>query len=418
MLTLLQINVTANWGSTGRIAEEIGQTAMANGWESHIAYGRRANASTSNLIKIGCKCDVYTHYLRNRLFDEEGLGSKRATHKLIERIKDLNPDIIHLHNIHDHWLNYPVLFECLANINTPVIWTIHDCWAFTGHCAYYDSAGCRRWQTGCYDCPQREGHPDFLFLDHSTQNYAAKKKWFMSLKEMTLVPVSNWLAGEVQKSFLGKYPIKVIHNGIDTDVFSPCAVDKKKFGLGGKFVVLGVASVWSSRKGLSDFIELRKALPEDCVIVLIGLSQKQISSLPDGIVGISRTNNVQELVEYYSMADVYINTSIEETLGLTSIESQSCGTPTIVYNATACPETISSECGFVVEPHDISRLVEIVNHIRSQGKDKYSETCRHWAVEHFNKTDRFSEYIELYENILNEHVHISRQGAADNGRHG
>ena len=212
--------------------------------------------------------------------------------------------------------------------------------------------------------------------------------------------MSEWLSGEVRKSFLRQYPIKVIYNGIDTEKFRPCEVDKKRFGFDGKFVVLGVASVWSSRKGLADFIELRKALPEDCIIVLIGLNQKQIDSLPTGIVGILRTNDVHELAEYYSMADVYINMSVEETLGLVTVESLSCGTPAIVYNATACPETVSSECGFVVDPHDIRRLVEIVHHIKSVNKSVYSAACRRRAVEYFNKTTRFDEYLELYESLI------------------
>ena len=402
MPLLLQINVTANWGSTGRIAEEIGQLVATQGWESHIAYGRYLNDSTSHIFRIGSQKDIYNHVLSTRFLDRHGLASKNATHNLIRHIEQINPDIIHLHNIHGYYLNYPVLFEYIARTNVPVVWTLHDCWSFTGHCSHFDFIRCNRWLTGCYACPQKKEYPTSWLLDRSSKNYSDKKRWFTSLKNLTIVSVSQWLAGEVRKSFLGHYPIQVIYNGIDTEVFSPCVVDKKRFGLDGKFVVLGVASVWSARKGLADFIELRRVLPDDCVIVLIGLNQKQIASLPAGIVGISPTNDVYELAEYYSMADVYINTSVEETLGLTTVESLSCGTPAIVYKATACPETVSLECGFVVEPHNIRRLVEIVNHIKSDGKDIYSTACRCRAVEHFNKTDRFNEYLDLYNRLISK----------------
>lgn len=400
MYKTLQINVTANWGSTGCIAEEIGQTVIANGWDSHIAYGRNMTPCSSDIFRIGTQKDIYTHVFQTRLFDRHGLASKNATKKLIQHIEHINPDIIHLHNIHGYYLNYPTLFEYLSKTDIPVVWTLHDCWAFTGHCAYYDFAGCQRWQTGCYDCPRRKEYPASLFLDRSTQNYADKKKWFTAVKNMTLVPVSKWLAGEVRKSFLGHYPIKVIHNGIDTELFSPCVVDKKSFGLDGKFVVLGVASVWSSRKGLADFIELRRVLPDDCVIVLIGLNQKQIASLPAGIIGISRTNNVHELAEYYSMADVFVNPTWEDNFPTTNLEALACGTPIITYRTGGSVEAVDDATGYVVDKGDIGGFASVIHEIQSVGKNRYSAACRHRAVEQFNKTDRFNEYFELYNNIL------------------
>lgn len=402
MKRLLQINVTANWGSTGHIAEDIGQIVMTNGWQSHIAYGRNITNSISNAYKIGNKWSIYFHVLQTRLFDRHGLESKKATCDLIQYIEQIHPNIIHLHNIHGYFLNYPILFDYLSKADIPIVWTLHDCWPFTGHCAYYDFTKCSRWKTGCYDCPQKKEYPASLFLDRSMRNYIDKKHWFTTPKKMTIVSVSNWLAGEIKKSFLGHYPIKVIHNGIDTDIFKPYSVNKKAFGLDGKFVILGVASVWSQRKGLADFIKLRGLLPDDYAILLIGLDKKQISELPTGIVGLSRTNNIQELAEYYSMADVYINTSVEETLGMTTIESLACGTPAIVYEATACTETISPECGFAVTPHDIKRIIELITYIKSLGTDVYSTACRNRAVKHFNKADRFNEYFTLYNSLISK----------------
>lgn len=400
-MKLLQINSTLNWGSTGRIAEEIGQTVIAKGWKSYIAYGRYCNESASQPIRIGEDKDVYNHVLQSRLFDNHGLASQDVTRHFVKQIKELDPDIIHIHNVHGYYLNYRILFDFLLKADIPVVWTLHDCWAFTGHCVYYSFAGCQRWRTLCHDCPQKKEYPSSWLIDSSEQNYRDKLHSFTSLKNLVLVPVSEWLADEVRQSFLKNYPIRVIHNGIDTDVFTPMHVNKSKLGLDDKFVVLGVASVWSPRKGLADFIKLRKKLSDNYLIVLIGLNEKQIKSLPKGILGIRRTNSVQELAMYYSVADVYVNTSVEETFGLTTTEALSCGTPTIVYNATACPETVTTETGFVVEQGDLVDMVNKIDWIKQQGKAVYTEVCRNRAVELYDKKNRYSEYLKLYEELLN-----------------
>ena len=400
-MKLLQINTTVNYEATGRIAEEIGQTAMAHGWESHIAYGRFSNGSRSHVFKIGTQRDVYIHKLHSFLLDRHGLASKRATRELTAYIESVSPDIVHLHNLHGFYLNYPILFRCLSQLDVPVVWTLHDCWAFTGHCSHYDYAKCYRWKTHCHDCPQKRSvYPPSWFADRSARNFRDKKRWFTSLNDMTIVPVSVWLAGEVKDSFLGKYPIHLIHNGINTDAFSPQPVNKKDFGLENKFVILGVSNFWTWRKGLDDFGQLRTLLPEEFAIVLVGLTSKQISALPEGIVGIPRTSSLRELAEYYSLADVFVNLSVEETLGMTTIESQSCGTPAVVYDVTACPETVSSESGFVVSPHDLSRVVEIIYKIKEQGKSSYAVACRRWIEKNFDKRDRYMEYLRLYDDLL------------------
>ncbi len=400
-MKLLQINSTLNWGSTGRIAEEIGQTVIAKGWESYIAYGRYNNESVSQPIKIGKNRDVYNHVWQSRFFDNHGLVSQDATRHLIKQIEKINPDIIHLHNIHGYYLNYQIFFDFLLKADIPVVWTLHDCWSFTGHCSHYSFAGCKRWRTLCHDCPEKREYPSSWFLDRSEQNYRDKIRSFTSVKNMTLVPVSEWLAGEVRQSFLKNYPIKVIHNGIDTEIFSPKQVNKSELGIDDKFMVLGVASIWSARKGLADFIELRKKLSDSYFIVLIGLSEKQIKSLPNGILGICRTNSVQELAIYYSAADVYVNTSVEETFGLTTTEAISCGTPAIVYDATACPEVLTPETGFVVKQGDLLDMANKIACIKQNGKSVYTEVCRQRAVELYDKKNKCNEYLKLYEELLN-----------------
>ena len=291
MLTLLQINVVGNSGSTGRITEAIGNTAMGNGFESYVAYGRWAMPSRSELIKIGRKADYLRHGIESRIFDNHGLASRKATRDFVKKVGEIKPDIIHLHNIHGYYLNYPSFFQYLAEINVPVVWTLHDCWAFTGHCAYYAFCGCDRWKTQCHDCPQKKTYPASFLFDRSRKNYIDKKHFFNLPENMTIVPVSKWLADQVAESFLGNYPCRMIYNGVNTDIFRPYDQNEIKDTKGwiGKKILLGVASTWSPRKGLSDFIKLSAVLPENYQIVLVGLSEKQMKNLPENITCIAKT---------------------------------------------------------------------------------------------------------------------------------
>ncbi|MBS5370770.1 MAG: glycosyltransferase, partial [Coprobacillus cateniformis] len=400
MPTLLQINVVANWGSTGRIAEEIGQTAIAAGWRSVIAYGRGRPQSQSELIRIGNDWDMYEHIFESRLFDNQGMASRRATKRFIQQIEELKPDVIHLHNIHGHYLNYPLLFDYLKSCHYLVVWTLHDCWLYTGHCTHYSAIKCYRWKNGCYDCPQQRLYPISLFMERSEKNFLTKRIAFSSLQNIILVPVSYWLANEVKQSFMGNCRINVIYNGIDVNTFIPHNIQKSALNLENKFLIIGVANVWSRRKGLEDFIRLRKILSNDYQIALIGLTDKQIKVLPKGIIGINRTNSVEELVDYYSVAEVFLNLSTEETFGLTTVEAMACGIPIIVYNTTASPEIVNENTGFVVEQGDLKGLSNAIQHVCKKGKETYQTACRERAVKYFNKNDRYQEYIDLYNQSL------------------
>lgn len=401
MPTLLQINIVLNL-STGRIAEEIGQTAINNGWGSYIAYGRNDKLSESKKIKIGNSWDINLHGLKSRIFDKHGFGSTNATKELIKQIEDIKPDIIHLHNIHGYYINIEILFNYLATIDTQVVWTMHDCWSITGHCAYFSYVNCEKWKTHCERCPQKNSYPASFLFDNSFNNYEIKRKLFTNVDNMTLVPVSNWLADIMKESFLNNYPIKVINNGIDLETFSPKNTDniKQKYQLYNKFVLLGVASTWSSRKGLDDFIKLSALLKKDELIVLVGLSKKQLISLPDNIIGIERTENINELAELYSIADVVCNLSVEETFGLTTVEGFACGTPSIVYNCTASPELLNDKVGFIVEQEDFDGLREKIDLLKKNGKEFYSSHCRQRAIERYDKNKKYQEYINLYNSLL------------------
>lgn len=404
MKKLLQINSVVNSGSTGRIAEEIGQTAMTAGWESYIAYGRNDRPSQSELIKIGSDWDIRVHGLLTRLFDRHGLGSKSATLELVEKIEKIKPDIIHLHNIHGYYINVETLFKYLQNTKIPIVWTFHDCWPITGHCSHFTFVGCEKWKTQCFSCPQKTEYPASWLIDRSINNYNLKKKLFTSLPNLTLVPVSNWLAGILKESFLKDYPIKVVHNGINTEVFKPSTENdfRIRHRLENKFILLGVASIWSPRKGLKDFIALSKLLDTDYQIVLVGLARKQMEQLPENILGIERTESVEELAEIYAASDVHVNPTYEDNFPTTNLESLACGTPVIAYKTGGSPEAIDDSSGIVVEQGNIDKLVEAINQIKENGKQFYTEACVQRAHRLYRKEDRYREYIELYEELLNK----------------
>lgn len=405
---LVQVNSTANWGSTGRIAEEIGQLAMQNGWVSYIAYGRHANESKSQIIKIGNKTDQAFHLAGTRLFDLHGRMSVAATRRLISQIEVINPDIVHLHNIHGYYLNYPTLFNFLQHFNRPVVWTLHDCWSFTGHCAHFDYNKCSKWKDDeCRICLHRNVYPATRLRCGSAKNFELKRRGFISLKNLHLVPVSQWLAGLLKESFLKNCDIRVINNGVNTEVFKPI-VDRQQvrldYGLSKDAkLLLGVASVWDKRKGLDDFYRLRDALPrEKYCLILVGLSDRQIAMLPEGIIGIKRTNSTSKLAELYSAADAFLNLTYEDTFPTTNIESLACGTPVITYRTGGSPESLDENVGIVVTQGDIIGIVNAVDVIcNNKNTDKYTtDACRNRAVTYYNKNDRYREYMNLYASLL------------------
>lgn len=390
-------------GSVSRITEQIGQLVVQNNWNSYIAYGREAGESNSKLIKIGNKRSVYLHYFYSLLFDKHGLGSVKATKKIISEIIRIKPDLIHLHNIHGFYLNYELLFNFLSTYNVPIVWTLHDCWSITGHCSHFVSASCNKWKTECFNCPLLSDYPRSLFVDNSKNNYLRKQKQFSLINNLTLVPVSDWLAGILKESFLGHSAINRIYNGINTEVFFPRDDSKETrimLGCENKMILLGVATSWGKSKGLFDYYELQNRLKEDEQIVLVGLTEKQIKDLPNNIIGLKRTYNLDSLATLYSAADIVLNLSIAESFGLTTIEGMSCGTPGIVYNCTASPELVTEKTGFVVEPGNFDSLLACIKTVKDRGKEFYTNSCRNRVLTYFKKEDRYQEYIALYKRLL------------------
>lgn len=397
-MKVLQINSVCGIGSTGRIATDIHEMLLSKGHESKIAFGRGNPINCEDPIKIGTDKDVYAHVAKTRIFDKHGQGSKRATENFIKKIETWNPDVIHLHNIHGYYINIEILFQYLKRANKPVVWTLHDCWSFTGHCTHFDYIGCEKWKTGCYNCPQKKEYPRSILLDNSKDNYLLKKKLFTGINNLTIVTPSKWLANLVKTSYLKKYPVKVINNGIDLDIFKPTNSDFKKLNnLQNKYIILGVANVWNQQKGLDFFIELNNYLLTDEKIVLVGLSNKQAKRLPEDMIGITRTENIDELVKIYSDADMYVNFTLEEVFGLTNVEAAACGIPVVSFDSGGCSEVINEFTGKIVMKNDFTRAVKEIRNLRHNPLNQ--ELQLEYIRKNFNKNDIYNKYIDLYNSI-------------------
>lgn len=390
-MKILMINSVCGIRSTGRICTDIAQELERRGHECKIAYGRETVPEKFKRysLKIGTSLDVKLHGLKARVLDACGLGSKSATKKFIKWVKEYNPDVIHLHNLHGYYINIEVLFKYLAEAGKPVVWTMHDCWAFTGHCSHFGSAKCERWKTGCYACPKKKSYPTSIFLDNSKRNYALKKALFTAVKNLTVVTPSRWLADIVAQSFFNGYPIKVIHNGINLDVFKPTESDfRERLGLGDKRLYLGVASAWHKGKGLHDMISISERLPESAKLILVGLTEEQLGDIPDQILGITRTNNIEELAQIYSAANVFLNTTYSDTYPTVNLEAQACGTPVVTYRTGGSPEGTVEEN--VVDQGDIDALLALAER----------DDLRCLERESLSLSAMASSYADLYSQLV------------------
>lgn len=397
-MKVLQINTVCGRGSTGRIVADIHQLLLERGHIGKVIYGRYQSPENIDAVKIGSKASTAYHVLTTRIFDRQGFASKKATKQLVTVIEEYQPDIIHLHNLHGYYLNIKLLFKYLAKKKTPIVWTFHDCWAYTGHCVYYDYIGCEKWKKQCFACPKKKEYPNSFLFDNSKKNYKQKKVLFTMPENLTIVTVSDWLKGQVEKSFMSKYDVLRIYNGIDRTVFHPTESNlKERLGIAGKFMMLGVSDTWSERKGLSYFMKLSQELKEDEVLVMVGFKKEELTELPPNIIAFERTNSVQQLVEFYSAADVVLNPSFEETFGLVTAEALSCGTPVIVSNTTASPELIDETCGRIVDKNDYEGFKRAIADIKAGSIDR--EACLKQA-ELFDKEKNYRLYIDLYEKII------------------
>lgn len=366
------INCVCGIGSTGKLCGTIAREYEARGFEVRIAFGRDGTvpeAYRRYAVRIGGPVSVRLHGVKSLLADAHGLGSAGPTRRFLRWAEAYRPDVLWLHNLHGYYIHYGLLFDWIkAHPELEVRWTLHDCWAFTGHCTHFTMAGCEQWRTRCQHCPERRRYPASLLLDRCGRNFDRKRAAFTGVKDMTLIAPSRWLAGLIRQSFLGRYPVEIHYNALDPDVFRPTPGDfRERHGLRDRFIVLGVANLWDDRKGLADFFRLAERLDGRCTVVLVGLSEKQLRRAPDEIVGIPRTQDQRALAEIYTAADVYVNLSREETFGMTIAEAEACGCPAITYAAGGCGETLTNRSSCIVPVGDLDAVVQRIREMSGQG---------------------------------------------------
>lgn len=389
------INVVCGTGSTGHIVVDLYNAILATGNEACIAYGR-GSAKEVQSYRIGTDIDVLIHAGLSRFTNRQGNYSMRATWALINKIESYSPDIIHVHNIHGYYINYKILFDFLRRYRKPVIWTMHDCWAFTGHCAYYEGVMCDGWLNGCNSCKSSYVYPKAYTSRKTSDNYERKEKAFI-IPKLRIVTPSHWLQKQLSQSFFKNVPCRVINNGIDLDIFRIVESDvKERLGILGKKMILGVANVWTKFKGLDDFIALSEQTDSEYVVCMIGLSKKQLKALPDHIIGIERTESLEILVKYYSAADVFVNLTYEDTFPTVNIEALACGTPIITYRTGGSAEMIDETCGSCVEKGNIKRVLEEISVWTHR---QCSAECRKRAML-YEKSECYEKYMSYYSEVM------------------
>lgn len=394
---IIQINTVCN-ASTGKIMMDIQERAEEVGYETLSLVGRGKLCQNLRCEKYGGFFSFWSHVAINTVFDRQGYGSYFATRRLVNRLKEENPDIIHLHNLHGYYLYLPVLFRYLRNeFKGKIFWTFHDCWPITGHCAYFTMVNCDKWKEKCSNCPNKRQYPVSLILDASFKNYQEKKKMFIQLRNLKIIVPSEWMKSLVRQSFMKDYPVEVVNNGIDLERFrySPNKGVLQKYNIPyEKKLLLGVANVWDKRKGIEDFIELSYRLPKDYQIALVGLSKHQIINLPSSIIGVPKTDSVDELVAIYSQAYIFINPSKEESFSLVTVEAMACGTPVIALDTSAVKELICNENGIVLERVTCDDYLWAIEEIKKKNlrREKVRETVKKYSNEIM-----LDKIMELYE---------------------
>lgn len=400
-MRVVQINAVYGYSSTGRNVSEMHDYFVHNGIESYV-FTSDKDCPDHNVYRVGNKLDHKLHALYSRIWGLQGYFSKEATLKMIRKIERIAPDVVVLHNLHANYVNLPLLLDFLAKKDIATLLVLHDFWFVTGHCCYYTSIGCNKWRTECHHCPLLHAYNKSIFFDRSQKIFRDKKRFFQAIPRLGVIGVSNWVLQEAKQSFLQKAKIlDFIYNWIDLNVFHPLPAHplRKDLGLSySDYVVLGVAQGWSQVKGLNQFMEIAHRMP-DVKVVLVGKFPADVS-VPCNLLSVGEVNIPQKLAEYYYMADVFVNPSVQETFGKVTAEALACGTPVVGSNTTATPELITPQCGFTFSPHDIDDLLEKIALVRNSGKKAYSEQCLCFAEKNFGKEGQIKKYIQCFDRLL------------------
>lgn len=397
-MRVYQLNTCGGVKSTGRIALDIARLVEAQGGKCRIAYGVPGvpDGFDHLFYRMGTPLERKVHGALRKLLDAEGYGSRRATRRMIKDLSAFSPDVVHLHNLHGCYVNLQMLFDFLSELQRPVVWTLHDCWPFTGHCAYFDYAACDRWKTGCRHCPQQRSYPPCFGLDGSARNYAHKRKLFTSLSNLTLVTPCEWMRQPLSSSFLSGYPVRVIPNGVDLTAFCPTQSDlRKRYDVGQRKLALGVASEWDERKGLRYIAQASERMGEGYLFAAIGVEPGQLEGLPGRVLGLRRTQSVHELAQWYTAADCLVNPTLEDNMPMVNLEALACGTPVAVFATGGCPEAVDETCGKVVAKGDVEALCGAVAALCER---KPVDACL-LRAKRFDSRRTYESYVRLYEEL-------------------
>lgn len=404
-MRIIQINETCGIGSTGRTTLELAQALDSSGHFSHVFYAS-GQSSYAKSTRVGCDLDHKLHAFLSRLFGTQGYFSRLATRRMLKQLDALQPDVVHLRNLHGNYINLGMLLRHLAKKDIATVLTLHDCWFMTGKCTYYLSANCQKWKTCCGECPllRVDNVNPTWFFDRTRKCFQDKKRWFQAIPRLAVAGVSQWVSDEANQSiFQSRNPI-AIYNWIDADVFYPQNAEavRSKYQLGQSFVILMVTGQLSAIKGYHVLEGLANALDSAYRLVVVGKNDLRLP-IPANVLHISHTNDARELAALYSAADVCVNTTQFETFGKVTAEALCCGTPVIVYNNTASPELVGSNCGYVVEEADgLDAIIGAIRQIRHNGKSAYTQDCVTFATSRFSKQEGVAQYLALYESLLQQ----------------
>ncbi len=394
-MKIVQICTNVMSGSVGKIVRDLSEELNKNNIQTLVCYGRGNKLTILNSFKFDNKIDVYSHAILARMFDDDGLHSKRATLRLIKKLEEFEPDIVHLHCLHGYYINYPILFDYLNKKNIKVVWTLHDCWSFTGHCCYFSFENCEKWIKQCERCPQLKTYPKSYFKDNSKRNFQVKKEIFCNLQNLCIVTPSNWLKDLVKKSFFKSKNIEVINNGIDLDIIKGLKNTNKSKK---EKIILGVASIWNERKGLQDFVELAKNIKNHSQykIILVGIKKEQMKLLPNNVIAINRTENREQLFKLYKQATIFFNPTYEDNYPTVNIEAFACGTPIITYNSGGSPELINKfDCGKVIKRKDYKELLRWCDYYYNRQLIISEE-----ELKEISKENMLTKYLDVYNKLM------------------